>query len=71
MTTWMVPTPRGLPAEELDAQMHVTYGGVQALDFAATFRADLMFVDLATCVSPVGLGRNDGFFGDQGSPQNQ
>jgi CheY-like chemotaxis protein/uncharacterized protein YbcI len=37
----------GLLVEELGAQVHVTYGGMQALDVAATFRADLMFVDLA------------------------
>ena len=37
----------GLLVEELGNQVHVTYGGMQALDVATTFRADLMFVDLA------------------------
>ena len=33
--------------EELGHQVHVTYGGRQALDVATTFRADLMLIDLA------------------------
>ena len=37
----------GLLAEELGSQVHVTYGGAQALAVATAFRADLMFVDLA------------------------
>jgi CheY-like chemotaxis protein/uncharacterized protein YbcI len=37
----------GLLLEELGHQVHVTYGGRQALDVAAAFRADLMLVDLA------------------------
>jgi CheY-like chemotaxis protein len=37
----------GLLVEELGNQVHVTYGGRQALDVATTFRADLMLVDLA------------------------
>ena len=36
----------GLLAEELGNQVHVTYGGTQALDVAAAFRPDLMLVDL-------------------------
>jgi CheY-like chemotaxis protein/uncharacterized protein YbcI len=36
----------GLLIEELGNQVHVTYGGTQALDVATTFRPDLMFVDL-------------------------
>ena len=36
----------GLLLEELDNEVHVTYGGVQALDVATTFRPDLMLVDL-------------------------
>jgi CheY-like chemotaxis protein len=36
----------GLLLEELDHQVHVTYGGVQALDVATAFRPDLMLVDL-------------------------
>jgi CheY-like chemotaxis protein len=36
----------GLLLEELDHQVHVTYGGLQALDVAAAFRPDLMLVDL-------------------------
>ena len=36
----------GLLLEELGHQVHVTYSGMQALDVAATFRADLMLVDL-------------------------
>jgi CheY-like chemotaxis protein/uncharacterized protein YbcI len=37
----------GLLVEELGHRVHVTYGGMQALDIAAVFRADLMLVDLA------------------------
>jgi CheY-like chemotaxis protein len=37
----------GLLVEELGNQVHVTYGGTQALDVATAFRADLMLVDLA------------------------
>lgn len=36
----------GLLLEELDHQVHVTYGGNQALDVATAFRPDLMLVDL-------------------------
>jgi CheY-like chemotaxis protein len=36
----------GLLVEELGNQAHVTYGGTQALEVAAAFRPDLMFVDL-------------------------
>jgi CheY-like chemotaxis protein len=36
----------GLLLEELEHQVHVTYGGLQALDVAAAFRPDLMLVDL-------------------------
>lgn len=36
----------GLLLEELDHQVHVTYGGNQALDVASAFRPDLMLVDL-------------------------
>jgi CheY-like chemotaxis protein/uncharacterized protein YbcI len=36
----------GLLVEELGNQVHVTYGGTQALDIAKTFRPDLMLVDL-------------------------
>ncbi len=36
----------GLLLEELDHQVHVTYGGLQALDVATAFRPDLMLVDL-------------------------
>ncbi len=36
----------GLLLEELDNQVHVTYGGVQALDVAKAFRPDLILVDL-------------------------
>jgi len=36
----------GLLLEELDNHVHVTYGGLQALDVAATFRPDLMLIDL-------------------------
>ena len=36
----------GLLVEELGNQVHVTYGGTQALDVAMAFRPDLMFVDL-------------------------
>jgi uncharacterized protein YbcI/CheY-like chemotaxis protein len=36
----------GLLVEELGNQVHVTYGGTQALDVANVFRPDLMFVDL-------------------------
>lgn len=37
----------GLLFEELGNQVHVTYGGAQALAVATVFRADLMLVDLA------------------------
>jgi CheY-like chemotaxis protein len=37
----------GLVIEELGHQVHVTYGGTQALDVATAFRPDLMFIDLA------------------------
>lgn len=37
----------GLLVEELGSQVHVTYGGLQALDVATAFRADLMLIDLA------------------------
>jgi CheY-like chemotaxis protein/uncharacterized protein YbcI len=36
----------GLLIEELGNQVHVTYGGTQALDVATVFRPDLMLVDL-------------------------
>lgn len=36
----------GLLVEELGNQVHVTYGGRQALDVATAFRPDLMLVDL-------------------------
>jgi CheY-like chemotaxis protein len=36
----------GLLIEELGNQVHVTYGGTQALDVATAFRPDLMLVDL-------------------------
>ncbi len=36
----------GLLLEELDHQVHVTYGGIQALDVATAFRPDLILVDL-------------------------
>src|SRR6202171_2446887 len=36
----------GLLVEELGNQVHVTYGGTQALDVATAFRPDLMLVDL-------------------------
>src|SRR3954453_11815977 len=36
----------GLLIEELGHQVHVTYGGTQALDVATAFRPDLMLVDL-------------------------
>jgi CheY-like chemotaxis protein/uncharacterized protein YbcI len=36
----------GLLVEELGHQVHVTYGGTQALDVATAFRPDLMLVDL-------------------------
>ena len=36
----------GLLVEELGNQVHVTYGGMQALDVAIAFRADLMLIDL-------------------------
>jgi CheY-like chemotaxis protein/uncharacterized protein YbcI len=37
----------GLLVEELGNQVHVTYGGMQALDVATAFRAELMLIDLA------------------------
>ena len=36
----------GLLLEELGNEVHVTYGGTQALDVATAFRPDLMLVDL-------------------------
>ena len=36
----------GMVIEELGHQVHVTYGGTQALDVATAFRPDLMLVDL-------------------------
>ena len=45
----------GLLVEEVGHQVHVTYGGTQALDVATAFRPDLMLIDLvmpewrATC----------------------
>jgi CheY-like chemotaxis protein/uncharacterized protein YbcI len=36
----------GLLVEELGNQVHVTYGGMNALEVATTFRPDLMLVDL-------------------------
>ncbi len=36
----------GLLVEELGNQVHVTYGGTQALDVAIAFRPDLMLLDL-------------------------
>jgi CheY-like chemotaxis protein len=36
----------GLLVEELGHEVHVTYGGTQALDVATAFRPDLMLVDL-------------------------
>src|SRR6476646_6236504 len=36
----------GMVIEKLGHQVHVTYGGTQALDVATTFRPDLMLVDL-------------------------
>jgi CheY-like chemotaxis protein/uncharacterized protein YbcI len=36
----------GLLVEELGNQVHVTYGGAQALEVATAFRPDLMLVDL-------------------------
>ncbi len=37
----------GLVVEALGSQVHVTYGGSQALDVATAFRPDLMLIDLA------------------------
>src|SRR5579859_1915042 len=37
----------GLLAEELGHQVHVTYGGVTALEVARAFQPDLMLIDLA------------------------
>ena len=37
----------GLLAEELGHQVHVTYGGVTALDVVRAFQPDLMLIDLA------------------------
>jgi CheY-like chemotaxis protein/uncharacterized protein YbcI len=37
----------GLLAEELGHQVHVTYGGVTALDVVQAFQPDLMLIDLA------------------------
>ena len=47
MTIETAPTPLGLVVEALGNQVHVTYGGAQALDVATAFRPDLMLVDLA------------------------
>ena len=40
------PFPVVFLVEELGNQVHVTYGGTQALDVATAFRPDLMLVDL-------------------------
>jgi CheY-like chemotaxis protein/uncharacterized protein YbcI len=37
----------GLLLEELGNQVHVTYGGISALDVATLFRPDLMLIDLS------------------------
>src|ERR1019366_1291631 len=37
----------GMVVEELGNQVHVTYGGTQALGVATAFRPDLMLIDLA------------------------
>ena len=37
----------GLLVEAFGNQLHVTYGGSQALDVATGFRPDLMLIDLA------------------------
>jgi len=37
----------GLVLEELGNQVHVTYGGMQALDVATVFQPNLMLIDLA------------------------
>ena len=37
----------GLLAEAFGNQVHVTYGGIQALDVATAFRPDVMLIDLA------------------------
>ncbi len=37
----------GLVVEAFGNQVHVTYGGSQALDVATAFRPDLMLIDLA------------------------
>lgn len=37
----------GLVLEALGNEVHVTYGGIQALDVATAFRPDLMLIDLA------------------------
>ena len=37
----------GMVVEELGNQVHVTYGGTQALDVATAFRPDLMLIDQA------------------------
>ena len=37
----------GLLLEELGNQVHVTYGGMSALDVATVFRPDLMLIDLS------------------------
>lgn len=37
----------GLLAEELGHEVHVTYGGITALDVALAFQPDLMLIDLA------------------------
>jgi len=37
----------GLLVEALGNQVHVTYGGIQALDVATAFQPDLMLIDLA------------------------
>ena len=36
----------GLLVEALGNQVHVTYGGIQALDVATAFQPDLMLIDL-------------------------
>ena len=48
MTTETVPDiSLGQVIEELGHEVHVTYAGDQALAVAATFRPDLMLIDLA------------------------
>lgn len=56
----------GLLLEELDNEVHVTYGGVQVLDVATAFRPDLMLVDLLMpgmdgCTLVTQIRQNQGF----------